>query len=394
VLTRVIAFLGGYLEVLAHGGQLEKFINLATGCGVSLWNVKRLGVDVISLKMRAGGFRRLRRIARRAGCRIKICHKNGWPFLLRRLRTRQLFVVGGLCFCIILMYSASFLWFIKIDGVSRTEQAKIYKILYQIGLRPGKSRRVALGRKNLIEREAMLRLPGIVWLGINLKGVVAEVKAVPRLRAPQTTGPADLVADCDGLVTKVVVIRGVPAVKEGDTVIRNQLLISGTVWYNDPTDGTLYKEVVPANGIVEAKTWYNIEILEPKKVYHVLRGKNRKVRYGLRWGRRFWKLGGYGKKPARDYFWRRRHKQIYRGRNLTDGVEFIKDIWEEVTWRKITRPSGEIRRAALGEAAQRCKILKYPPFDRREVAWFDEDNFIRLQVTLEAVRDIAKVLPR
>jgi similar to stage IV sporulation protein len=394
VLTRVFAFFGGYLEILVRGSQLEKFINLATGSGVSLWEVKRLGVDVISLNIRARGFGGLRRIARRAGCRVKICHKSGWPFLLRRIRARQLFVVGGLCFWIILLYFASFLWFVKIEGVPRTEQVRIYKILQRAGLQPGKSRRMVLEQKKLMEREAMLHLPSVVWLGINLKGVVAEVKVVPRLRAPAAMGPADLVADCDGLITKVVVVRGVPVVKEGDTVVRNQLLISGTVWYNDPTDGALYKEVVAANGTIEAKTWYNIEIVEPKKVYHILRGKNRKIRYGLRWGRYFWNLGGYGKKPARDYFWHRQHKQIYRGRNLTDGVELIKDIWEEVTWRKITRPLGEIRRAALGEAAERCKILNYPTFERREVAWFDEGDFIRMQLTLEAVRDIAKVIPR
>jgi similar to stage IV sporulation protein len=394
VLAKVVAFFGGYLEILVRGSQLEKFINLTTGSGLSLWEVKRLGADVICAKMRAHGFFRMRGIARRANCQITICHKNGWPFALRRMAGRKMFLVGGVLFCVGLIYLASLIWFVKIDGVSRPDQILILKILHQAGLRPGESRRVLLTKKSLIERETMLRLPGVVWLGINLNGVVAEVKVVPRKFAPAAASPADLVADCDGLITKVIVIRGVPLVKEGDTVVRNQLLISGAMWYNDVTDGASYKEAVAANGMVEAKTWSELEIIEPKKVYHALRGKDRLVRYGLRRGRRYWSLGSYGKKPDRDYFWQRQHKQLYRGRNLTEGVELIKDIWEEVTWRKIARSSVEMRRAALLEAKRRCKILNYPAIDSRSVAWFDDGNFLRLQVTLEAIRDIAKVLPR
>jgi similar to stage IV sporulation protein len=394
VLTNVIAFLGGYLEILVRGSQLEKFINLTTGSGLSLWEIKRLGVDVISVKMRAHGFFRMRRIARRSGCQIKICHKNGWPFARRRIAGRKLFLVGGVLFCVGLIYLASFIWFVRIEGVSRLEQVTILKILHQAGLRPGESRRVLLAKKSLIEREFMLRLPKVVWLGINLKGIVAEVKVVPRKIPPVAAGPADLVADCDGLITKVIVIRGVPLVREGDTVIRNQLLISGTMGYNDVTGGASYKEAVTANGIVEAKTWRNLEIIEPKKVYRAVKGKDRLVRYGLRWGHHYWSWAFYGKKPVRDYFWQRQYKQIYRGRNLTDGVELIKDVWEEVTWRKCARPSGEIRHAALLEAERRCKILNYPAIDPRAVAWTADGNFLRLQVTLEAIRDIAKVLPR
>jgi similar to stage IV sporulation protein len=394
VLSKGIAFLTGYLEILARGSQLEKFINLATGSGLSLWEVRRLGPDVIGLKIGARGFLRIRGIARRAGCQVKICHKSGWPFILRRLAGRKLFVAGGVLFCVSLVYLASFVWLIRIDGIKGTEQAAVLKILNQAGLKPGMTRRELLAQKSLIEREAMLRLAKVVWLGITVEGVVAEVKVVPRQMPPEAAGPSDLVADCDGLVTKIIVIRGVPLVKEGDTVIRNQLLISGTMWYNDATDGASHKETVAANGIVEARTWHDLEIIEPKKVYHATRGADRLISYGLRWGSRYWVLGSYGKKPARDYFWQRQHKQLYRGRNLTEGVELIKDIWEEVTWRKLLRLSGEIRQAALAEARRRCKIMNYPAIDPRKIAWYDDGNFVRLQVTLTAVRDIAKVLPR
>jgi similar to stage IV sporulation protein len=388
------AFCGGYLEIIVRGSQLEKLINLATGSGLYLWEVKRLDGDTLSVKMWARGFLRIRGMARRAGCRVKIRRKHGWPFVLRRLAARKLFCLGGLLCGACLLYLASLVLVVRIEGIPRRDQAHWLKILAEAGLRTGQPRRILLAKKNRIEQEALLRLTEAVWLGINLKGVVAEVKVVPRKAPPPSAGPADVVAAEDGLITKVIVIRGIPLVKEGDTVVGGQLLISGMIWYHDLPSGAAAREAVTAGGVVKAKTWYDLEVIEPKIVYQAKYGKTQRVRYRLRWGRRYWSWGADGPKPGRDYFWRRLHKQLYRGRNLTDNVEIIKDIWSEVTWRKRVRSSVEIRRAALREAARKLQRLKYPALDRRLITWDDDGRFVRLQATIEMVRDIAQVLPR
>jgi similar to stage IV sporulation protein len=388
------AFCGGYLEIIIRGSQLEKLINLATGSGLYLWEVKRLDGDTLSAKMRARGFFRIRGMARRAGCRVKIRHKHGWPFVLRRLAARKLFCLGGLLCGVFLVYLASLVLVVRIEGVPRREQARWLKILAEAGLRTGHPRRFLLAQKNRIEQEALLRLTEAVWLGINFKGVVAEVKVVPRKVAPPSTGPADLVAADDGLITKVIVIRGIPLVKEGDTVVDGQLLISGMIWYHDLSGGAAAREAVTADGVVEAKTWYDLEVIEPKVIYQAQYGRTQRVRYRLHWGRHYWSWGADGPKPGRDYFWRRLHKQLFRGRNLGDNVEIIKDIWAEVTWRKRVRSAVEIRRAALREAKRRLRRFNYPTPDHRLITWADDGHFVRLQATIEVVRDIAQALPR
>jgi similar to stage IV sporulation protein len=389
-----ISFLTGYVKILARGKQLEKLINLATGSGLYLWEIHRISEDVLYAKMRAHGFLRIRPIARKAGCTVKICQKAGWPFIARRMRGRKLFFLGGLLFLAGLAYCSSLIWFIKLDGVSHGAKDRILAELHRAGLQPGEFRAVLLKKKNLMEREALLHLPQAVWLGINLRGVVAEVKIVTRKLPPPPARPADIVADSDGLVTKVVVIRGVPLVKEGETVIRGQMLISGTQWYNHQQTGEMYKEEVSASGVVEARVWNDLEVIEPKLVWQALRGKNRYVRYSLAWGRRLYCLGGLGNRPGRDYIWERSHKEIYRGRNPSEVVEFIKDTWEDVFWRQARRPVAAIQRAVYAELERKRKVLDYPPLDHRAVIWSDEGLFLRARVTIEAIRDIAKLAPR
>jgi similar to stage IV sporulation protein len=390
----MLSFLSGYVKILARGKQLEKLINLATGSGFYLWEICRISDDVLYAKMRAHGFLQIRSIARKSGCTVRICQKKGWPFIARRMRGRKLFFAGGLLFLAGLVYCSAFLWFVKLDGAPIQEKERVLAELYRAGLKPGELRAGLLMKKNLIEREALLRLPQAVWLGINLKGVVAEVKFVPRKSPPPPAGPADVVADSDGLVTKVVVIRGVPLVKEGDTVIRGQMLISGTQWYNHLRTGEMYKEEVTASGIVEARVWNDFEVIEPKLVWGATRGKNRLVRYRLKWRNNRYYLWGFGTKPRGDYFWERSHKEIYRGRNPSEVVELIKDTWEDVLWSRERRSVAAIRTAAYAELERKRKLFGYPPIDLRTVIWSDEGMFLRLRVTVETIRDIARSAPR
>lgn len=393
-LANLISFCSGFLEVIVRGNQLEKFINLATGSGLYLWDIKRLGEDVLHAKIRVHGFLRIRRIARKSGCTAKVCRKQGWPFIWRKLVRRKLFFIGAVGFCLCLAYLSSFVLFIKLEGVAEREKPLFLKILRQAGLRPGEYRQKLLSKKGLIEREALLSAPSAVWLGINFRGVVAEVKVVPRQLAPTGIKSADIVADNDGLVTKVIVIRGVPLVKEGDVVMKGQLLISGTQWYNHLQSGAMYKEEVPASGVIEAKVWNDLEISEPKEVLQPTLSRKRYVRYQLRWKNRLWVLGTFGRRPKGDFFWERQYKQLYRGRNPVEIVEIIKDTYNEVIWRKIRRPLSEVRRLALAELERKRKILNYPSIDPRMMKWIDEDHFVKLQVTMEDIRDIAKTVPR
>jgi Putative stage IV sporulation protein YqfD. len=393
-LERLISFLTGYVEVLARGAHLEKLLNLLNNSGLNLWDVKRLGSEVIQVKIRVHGFFRIRDVARRTGSTVKICHKKGLPFIWRKIGRRKIFWLGACLFIIFLVYLSSLVFFIKITGFDDSQRKSLLANLAILGLKPGAPRREVLLRKNLIEREVMIHTPGAVWLGITVKGVVAEVKVVKRKSAPAPLQVCDIVAARDGVITKLVVVRGMPVVKEGDTVARGDLLISGVEWISDPETGDLIKHEVAGSGIVEAKVWYDLEAVEPRIIW---RSETQRIfarEYRLRWGRRLWYLGSFGRKPSGNYYWVRWRRPIYQGRNPLKSVELIKDTWQAVKWRRVIRGRREIEMSAMAEINQKIKSLG--SFGDSSFAsalttktWTEEGNFVKLTLTCEKITDIA-----
>jgi len=392
-LAQVVSFLTGYVEVLVRGAQLEKLLNLLTNSGLYLWDVKHLANGVIQLKIRSHGFLQIRRLIRHTHSTVRIYRKRGWPFIRRKLGRRKMFWIGAVAFMALLFYLSSRVLFIKVDGFAGGERKLLLTNLSELGLKPGMTRRDLYAKKNLIEREIMIHTPGAVWLGITVQGVVAEVKVVKRKTAPAPLLGCDIIAGHDGVISKLVVVRGVPVVKEGDTVARGDLLISGAEWLKDPETDNLVKYDVNASGIVEAKTWYDLEAIEPKIVWRPVVKTDRHIGYKLRWGRKLWSIGVIGQKPFGNYYWVRWHRHLYQGRNLFDSVEIIKDTWQAVNWSRMVRSRREIEDAARAEIDSKLKVLNISR-NSSSLTWSEEGNFVKLTLTCEKQEDIAMISPR
>lgn len=391
----LISWLTGYVEIVARGAHLEKLINLLAGSGLFVWDIKRINRDALVAKIRAHGFLRIREPLRRSGCRARIRAKKGWPFLWRRIKLRKLFLCGAAGAVLVLLYLSSFIFFIKVEGFEGKDREILLVALAKRGVKTGLPRKDLLERKSWIEREIMIEVPQAVWLGISVRGVVAQVRVVHRKTTPIVITAADIVAARDGVISKLVVIRGTPVVKEGDTVARGDLLISGTVWHGDPEQQEFSKEEVPAGGMVEARVWYDFDVLEPRTVWQPVIGKTCRNQYSIRFGNQLRQLIGYGEPPGKNYSWTRWRKRLYQGRNPVDTVEFIKDTWHKVEWHRVTRPLSKVKQLALLEATERLRRMPGTgPEPTKTFSWSREGDFIRLRVTVESVQDIGMMAVR
>jgi similar to stage IV sporulation protein len=104
------------VEILIRGTQIEKLINLATSSGLYLWGIRRIAPEIVYAKIRVHGYLRIREMVKISGCRVKIHHKHGLPFLYRKLMERRMFLVGAVFFGALLVYLSSFVLIIKIEG--------------------------------------------------------------------------------------------------------------------------------------------------------------------------------------------------------------------------------------------------------------------------------------
>ena len=387
--NRMVSFFTGYVELIIRGPQLEKLLNLLTGSGFYLWDVKKIAPEVITAKLRSHGFIKIRPFVKRSGTLVKIRRKKGWPFLRKKIAQRKVFLLGAVGMLGLLLYLSTLTLVIKVDGFTGVEREELIKTLKSVGLKPGKPTGELALEKQRIERDAIIRTPEAVWLGINFKGVVAEVKAVKRKNPPPPNPGCDLVAERDGLITRVAVIRGQPLIKEGDTVARGDLLISGRVSHTDPETGVVIVENISASGIVEARVWYDFEVIHPKKIWRASCLNKPKTVYSISWAGRTRRIWGKVDRSEGEMIWDRYRKRLFFGRNPDRGVEFIKDVWQRVKWQKLTLSMDEIKRAARREAQAKQRYLVGLTTGAPEEIWIDEGDYIKLILTFEVIQDIA-----
>jgi len=219
----------GYVVIEVTGFSVERFVNLAIHKGLYIWDVSYQGASV-RMKVSIKGFKQLKECARKTNCRFKIKEKRGAPFTIYKFRKRKLFPLGIVAFIALLYYLSGFVWLVEVTGNERLESALILEFLEERGLSAGERRR-GVDRQGLA-REAGAHFQDISFINIGIRGTKATVsiaEALPREEIIDKSRPCDIIARGDGIITSVFVSRGTPKVREGDVVLKGDVLVSGTL---------------------------------------------------------------------------------------------------------------------------------------------------------------------
>jgi len=266
-----LTYINGYIVLQINGENCETFLNLAIARGVGFWDINRTGSNSKRVKMQLREYRALRSLARESRCRIRIVDKRGLPFLKRRLRGRQMLLIGGLFFLLALYLLSMFVWVVDVTSeygpLKQVSQEQILEAARTEGLRPG-AKKSNLDIRQL-EKKLERRFPCIAWVGISLNGTRVEIKVVEKVKPPEEPPfdqPASIVAAKDGVIKEILVISGEGRVKVGDAVRKGEILISGLI-LPQKTEEKKYKDeinfnpprLVRARGIVCAMVWYQKE---------------------------------------------------------------------------------------------------------------------------------------
>ncbi len=335
-------FFRGYLLIEIRGNALERFITQIIEKGIKLQETERINADYYRAKIYAADFNKLRPIVRRRLCTVKIQDKRGLVFLLARLKKRSLLVFGAILFLLVIWIASSFLWFISIEGLEKVPEARIYFILNKNNVKRGVLKNkldLDYLEQVLLSEEPHLAWVNLKWQGTHLKIKVVEKKIVDRVE------PGEVIAKKDGIIKKIIVLKGKAVVKEGDTVTAGQTLIVGVSNENE--------EKIAARGIVRAYTWYEAtgEVqLECEQVIYT--GESSKV-ISVKIGSKVLQIPP---PPEYDKFTvTRKRKWIMKGRNYKFPLELIIEEYKEVNYFKYSRE----KETALFMARERAlnKIL-------------------------------------
>ena len=265
MVLKLWSYLLGYVIIMVTGPGLEKFLNLTSQRRIPLWNIKRLREDVLIASLRVGGFRHLRPLLGKCGCRVKIKRKVGLPFFCAHLRRRWALCAGALLCLVAACLLAGQIWFIQLVGCPGHLERTVRRQLAAAGLVIG-AQRSQLDPNQIAER-IVARTEALAWAGVEFHGTLAKVQVVPKTmpKVPKR-GPCHLTATRDAEIIHLIVYNGQGMVAPGEMVKKGQIIVSGQVSYGPDEANPLVRDTgrefvepkvenIHASAFVEGRFW-------------------------------------------------------------------------------------------------------------------------------------------
>ena len=353
------AYVLGYLVLVVRGEHPERFINLAAMRGVTLWDAIRVNQETILVKVAARSFKPIRHLARRTNTRVRIREKGGLPFVLQRLRRRWMLAGGAITFCLLLYLFSSLIWTVDIVGTRQLDPGQIRREAALAGLYPGNLHFLVNGKE--VADRLMREMPGIAFAEVEFRGTRASIKIYERVSPLPSLGAANIVSVKDGVVKEILVLAGVPQVKDGDLVRTGQILISGSITPPPPppkVEGTTppaptappETRYVDARGIVRARVWYRCYAEVPRD--EVVEQKTGRVTtiVSIRLANKEMIIKGPPTIPYLLYDLTENKRKLPQWRNINIPVEFDTIRVEEISRFLLRRSYDEALRLAVRQA--------------------------------------------
>ena len=259
MLKRTVNFLRGHVRLEVEGAFPERFLNLCAQNAVAFWGVEWLDQHRLRLTVTRRGSRKAIPLAQRVQCAITPAQKVGAPYFLARFRKRYALLAGLALSLAAVSVLSRFVLTIDVSGNETVSSAQILSELRRQGLRPGVYG-PALD-ENTIIHEALLQLPELAWMTVNLHGTRAEVlvrEAGPKPEDREEDQVGDIVARSGGIILRVEALAGEAKCDVGDTVAAGEVLISGHIRLEAPEysgGADLGWSQVHPRGHVYARTW-------------------------------------------------------------------------------------------------------------------------------------------
>lgn len=248
----------GYLEVQIEGFFTERFINLCRINNIQITKIRNIVPGVVRFEILIKDFKKLRKIARKTKCKVKIKKKSGIYFRITKYKKRKIILILALLLIVLMIASSCFIWKIEVCGNTYLQKEKIIKDLKDSGVYIGKFR-LNIDKKKVINNMRIVE-QDITWAGLDFDGTKAILTIVEKTRLDedeiQNTKFGNIVATKSGILTRIIPSNGTAIYKEGSYIQKDSVLIEGAI-YNKYIEN----KKVTAKGIVRANCEYNFDLV-------------------------------------------------------------------------------------------------------------------------------------
>lgn len=381
----ILNYILGYVNILVEGYFVEKFINICNKQKIFLWNLKRSKTTIIYTNVSIKDFKKLKPIAQKTKCKIKIKSKKGLPFIFNKYKKRKIFVIGLAMVLITIFTLSKFIWNIEVIGNEKINDDEIIQIANENNLKIGKFKNKVDTKK--IINKLRLERDDIAWIGIEIKGTNAIIKIVESIPKPNIIDDEEfcnIVATKDAIIKKISAQNGTPVVKEGEIVKKGTVIIAG--WLEGKYTGTRY---VHATGSVQGKVWYT----QKERIYFKQQKKeqtgNVENKYSLNINN--FKINfNKGVSKFKNYDTIETNKKVKLFSNFYLPIELIKITNTEVNITDITYTLEEAKNIGIEKAKQELnnKIENLDNILSIQINDSQTSEYIEVEVTYEMLENI------
>ena len=381
----ILNYILGYVNILVEGYFVEKFINICNKQKIFLWNLRRSKTTIIYANVSIKDFKKLKPIAQKTKCKIKIKSKKGLPFIFNKYKKRKIFVIGLAMVLITIFTLSKFIWNIEVIGNEKINADEIIQIANENNLKIGKFKNKVDTKK--IINKLRLERDDIAWIGIEIKGTNAIIKIVESIPKPNIIDDEEfcnIVATKDAIIKKISAQNGTPVVKEGEIVKKGTVLIAG--WLEGKYTGTRY---VHATGSVQGKVWYT----QKERIYFKQQKKeqtgNVENKYSLNINN--FKINfNKGVSKFKNYDTIETNKKVKLFSNFYLPIELIKITNTEVNITDITYTLEEAKNIGIEKAKQELnnKIENLNNILSIQINDSQTSEYIEVEVTYEMLENI------
>jgi len=379
-----MSLLRGYVVIRLKAANSEKVLNLLRKKGIRMWDVEKKE-DGIKLKISYEDYKKYEGIIKET--KMETVNKKGLSLKLGKLKVRKGFLAGLLILLVCLYVLSSLVWNVEVVGTNSVTARNIINVLEQnnitmpiahSSLQPKKIETL------IYSNFEKFKFVEVYIEGSNLIIFVKEKK--PEKAEIKSNEPSSIISSKNAIINKVIAKSGQPMVKEGDVVYEGQTLVMGMVKNKNSEDFMM----VPSEGTIYGKTYYNFEMKEEKlKNFEVATNKSKNVYYLQINGNSIKIIGD--KDPYKNYNYSESTAKIPIISYLSD-IALIKGTYYEQVEKPVeideNTAKNKMKVTLYDDLLKMCnkdaKILN------SSLNFSEDDNYFYLRAQIEVIEDIGE----
>lgn len=269
------------IQIRFVSAQPQAVLNQLITTGVNIEDINFLEELVVQFWISAADMKTVDSLMRKNSSNYTVVGRSGVLWYINAMLKQPVLLIGLTAFLIVALWLPGRILFVSVEGNQTVPDKFILECVKECGVVFGSSRRTV--RSEQTKNSLLAKIPQLQWVGINTSGCVAHIsvkESSSRNPKPVNQPVSSIVATRDGVVERLVVLRGTALCKEGQSVKKGDVLISGY------TDCGLKVTAEAALGEVYAHTNRELLVLAPKPTGYKMQTMAPKVTYRLKIGKK------------------------------------------------------------------------------------------------------------